>query len=162
MGTRNPFWGAGKVSHHQQLASIDRGSNADLPVRPQCDNIPVDVFPNEVYDGAVDPEGAAPDEPEDAEAEEAVPRASIAPISPTAAERSNHRLSRRAQFRSWCAHCLRIRGRENQHGRTNNGAKAFPILHWDYGYLSSKDEEGDRLAEENRESPLLVMRDSTS
>ena len=45
-------------------------------------------------------------------------------------------------YRSWCPHCVRIRGRANPHSKSDSGnERAYRILHWDYAYLSSSSDK---------------------
>ena len=99
----------------------------------QLPNSEIDVYPNEVYDGAE----AADAEEEDTH-EEWAPAAPTSPLMPTQADRERHVLGGHVQFRSWCAFCVKYRGRDGPHSRGGDDAdKAYPILHWDYAYLSS-------------------------
>ena len=85
---------------------------------------------------------------------------------PTQADRERHVLGGHVQFRSWCSFCVKYRGRDSPHLRSGDNAdKTYPILHWDYAYLSSTGgtpeevEAEDLDAEKNGESPLLCLRD---
>ena len=103
MAARAPFWGAGPVNSHQCEASASR-SSASLPVRPpikQLPNTEIDVYPNEVFDGAE----AAEAEEEDTH-EEWAPAAPTSPLMPTQADRERHVLGGHVQFRYWCAFCV--------------------------------------------------------
>ena len=49
------------------------------------------------------------------------------------------------------------------HARTGaSDAQAYPVLYWDYAYLSSRTPDDDQGAELRNESPLICMRDGKS
>ena len=129
------------------------------PVRPHINSC-VELSPNEVYSGGVAPEGTGPEEV-DENFEEWAPPASppIAQISRQ--QRERHALSGHVLYQSWYPHCVRMRGLAFAHSRSNaQDSQAFPVLHWDYAYLSSRTPDDDQAAELRRESPLLCMRDA--
>ena len=122
----------------------------------------VDMFPNDVYEGGVESDGPGPDvEPDGEEQVEEEPHVSASSSPPVVSElaRQRHYLSGHVLYRSWCPHCLRVRGRDNQHKPTDSASRDYPILHWDYAYLFSKNVDDDSAAENRRDSPLLCMRD---
>ena len=66
-----------------------------------------------------------------------------------------------------CAECVRGRGRNMRHMTRDATSDATPVLSWDYGLLSSNDDDaqggdGDREAEASGQSPVLCMRDRAS
>ena len=149
------------MKHHHDSTGSRHGLAASRPVSPLCQNSccpDIDLFPNEIYDGGVAEAGEAPKESEGDDFEEWAPSAPSAPPTVSPMEREKHVLGGHVQYRSWCPHCLRIRGRANQHQRYADAQeKALPILHWDYCYLSTGDSEDDEAAAARSESPLLCM-----
>ena len=105
----------------------------------------------------LDPD-AGPDvvEGEDGDAEE--PRRLRTPEEPTDREREDHRLSGHAQYRSWCRHCVRGRGRAWGHSQ-HLGDDAVPVISFDYAFLDSHDqaEVGSDNVPSEGSSPTLVM-----
>ena len=108
-----------------------------------------DLFPNEVCEGGeVAPEGPGPDADGDELFEEWAPSAPSSPPKATPREREQHALSGHVQYRSWCPHCVRARARANAHARHDAAdPQAYPVLHWDYCYLSATCEEEEKEAE---------------
>ena len=96
--------------------------------------------------------------PDNDDEAEATPRTHAVPIPPSPAERENHYLTGHAQYRSWCPHCVRTRGRSDVHPHLRP-AHHWPELAFDYAYLSSRTEAEDEAADADGQSPLVVMRD---
>ena len=78
--------------------------------------------------------------------------------------RAPHRVSREEReaheathtpYRAWCKHCVRARGRNQQHKRQNEDEKkkdAVPRMSMDYFFMSKEDEQASK-------NPLIVMVD---
>ena len=126
---------------------------ASTPISPpkSVSNNSLDVFPNDVVGGGAQEAATEPDGEEETFEEWALGASSV-PAVATPAQKEQHAISGHVQYRSWCPHCLRIRGRANKHDKDDAGSssKAFPILHWDYCYLCSTGDstEEDEKAEE--------------
>ena len=91
-------------------------------------------------------------EPEcEAEEEGKEPKVARDPGAPTAAEIAKHALTH-WPYRSWCAHCVRGRGRCRQHKTATNSDRSIPVIAADYCFIG-----GEKAA---NESPVLVMVDT--
>ena len=173
METEAGFSPAREVKEHLSPAGTEFTAcpNAGLPVRPltlQLQPIHAESSENPDLRGESSQPSAssrlaaalgnqqAVMETEDAELTEArTPRRAVSPEDPSQAEVEAHKLSGHARFRSWCRHCVRGRGCEAPHTRTQAPDSAIPVISWDYCYLSEKQ---DSTSEP--ESPTLVMWDS--
>ena len=91
---------------------------------------------------------AVEDEPNAEEAQE--PKALTNPRPPSAAEIAQHEVSH-LPYRNWCAHCVRGRGRSDDHPAS--GDREIHVV--SLGYLFLGDDEGEMLT-------VLTMCDSNS
>ena len=78
--------------------------------------------------------------PEDASEEQRAVRPLRSPCEPTREEIDSHNLTH-AQFKSWCPHCVRGRGKNSPHYPVVRDAEAIPIVSFDYCFLGSEGEE---------------------
>ena len=102
------------------------------------------------------------DEPEE---EQRMPKHHASPTDPTIREVEEHLLTGHAAYRSWCAACVRGRGRAAGHPVKRDDqaeSQTVPVLSWDYCFLSARTREEDRNPERSGESPVIVMHDSKS
>ncbi len=60
-----------------------------------------------------------------------------------------------AQYRNWCEACVHGQGREDQHLRLRGVFRELPVISYDYGFLSEKDEKD---VKEGRKSASDVTR----
>ena len=91
------------------------------------------------------------------------PRVATQPNLPCRDQIYVHEAMGHAQYRSWCEACVHGQGREDRHLRDSK-SRTVPILHYDYGFLTEKDEEDVRLKrkELSQVTRLLIGRDSRS
>ena len=78
------------------------------------------------------------------------------PGEPTQNEIDVHAQTGRANFRSWCPHCVRGRARDGPHHPTRRAADAIPVISFDYCFFKASAEA------ESEGSPILVMHDDVS
>ena len=83
---------------------------------------------------------------------------------------ATHRLTHRP-FRSWCPHCIRGKGRADQHRQSpnKNNESSIPKISSDYFFIGRRrpidraerreEEEG---AEREGQTPIIVLKDSKS
>ena len=154
------------MNRHHHGIGANCGNGANLPVSPpiSCDYFSssfshscIDICPNEGYQGGVGAEGPGPAQEEEQEVfEECAPSAPSSPPQVSQAARDHHVLSGHVSYRSWCPHCVAVRGREDSHRQAGDSAdKLYPILHWDYAFISSSCPDDDAEADKQGESPLL-------
>ena len=72
------------------------------------------------------------------------------PGAPTSEEVARHNISH-WPYRSWCAHCVRGRGRSRQHRVQQEQGRTIPVMAADYCFIG---------ADTGSESPVLVMVDT--
>ena len=100
--------------------------------------------------------------PEDASEEQRAIRPLRSPCEPSREEIDNHNLTH-AQFRSWCPHCVRGRGKNSPHYPVVRDAEAIPIVTFDYCFLGSgRTAAAESDAEAQGLSPVLVAHDDLS
>ena len=80
--------------------------------------------------------------------------------------RRPHVLTGHASFRSWCAACVRGRGRaetDQDQGRKelDDGSK-IPVLSWDYCFVRARNRINEADVEQPGNSPVLVMLDGVT
>jgi hypothetical protein len=107
-------------------------------------------------------EGAADDEPvvgfgDAAEEEGRRPRVFADPGMPSRQDVIEHNVTH-MPYRSWCARCVRGRGRNNPHRTTSIKISnaGVPVITGDYGFLITKD--GDHVGD-LKLGPMLVLKD---
>ena len=88
------------------------------------------------------PKSGSDDQPEsgEREAEEVRPvRAPPIPDTPSREEVATHRLTHRP-FRSWCPHCIRGKGRADQHRQSpnKNNESSIPRISSDYFFIGRR------------------------
>ena len=92
------------------------------------------------------------------------------PTTPSREEVAAHRLTHRP-FRSWCPHCIRGKGRADQHRRSTQKDQetSIPKLVSDYFFIGRRrppNEEDRRKEEEEAEkegqTPIIVLKDTSS
>ena len=89
-------------------------------------------------------------EEEGEEAREAV--AAPAPLAPSRMEKEMHELTH-TPYRSWCPHCVRMRGRNTAHKKKVHKEKSWvPRISFDYFFFSQEDEQANK-------NPMIVMVD---
>ena len=78
---------------------------------------------------------------QDQEAEEEAPvEAQAGPIRPTSKEKDDHNLTH-ANYRSWCPHCVKGRGKVTPHRRSEEGGRAdVPQIVMDYCFPGQSNE----------------------
>ena len=91
------------------------------------------------------------------------PQIAAQPRLPCRDEVDVHKAMGHAQYRSWCEACVHGQGREDRHLRDSKH-RSRPVLNYDYGFMTEKDEEDVRLGRKNPQqvTRLLVGRDSRS
>ena len=107
----------------------------------------------------------------DAEEEEArTVKAPPVPPTPSREEVATHRLTHRP-IRSWCPHCIRGKGRADQHRRSTqkDQTSSIPKLASDYFFIGRrrppKEEdrrEDEEKAEKEGQTPIIVLKDTSS
>ena len=89
-------------------------------------------------------------EEEGEEAREAV--AAPAPLAPPRMEKEMHEITH-TPYRSWCPHCVRMRGRNTTHKKKVHKEKSWvPRISFDYFFFSQEDEQANK-------NPMIVMVD---
>ena len=89
-------------------------------------------------------------EEEGEEGREAV--AAPSPKSPSRLEKENHELTH-TPYRSWCPHCVRMRGRNTAHKKQEKKEKSWiPRISFDYFFFSQEEEHANT-------NPMIVMVD---
>ena len=105
-------------------------------------------------------EGDAEQEPEQAAEDEGfAARALPAPPQPTPEMVASHNVSH-IPFRSWCAHCVRGRGKSFYHRKVSHEADdpSRPVVSLDYGFFGAPEEiPADSVG--GSKMPVLVVRD---
>ena len=127
-----------------------------MPVEGEVDHEGASSTPLDA-DGRVPAEASKGED--DQEHQQAEPRTHLVPPTVSLEERENHLLTGHAQYRSWCPHCVRTRGRCDRHPSANPENHVFPELAFDYGYLASRSQEEDAECEAAGHNPMLNMRD---
>ena len=91
------------------------------------------------------------------------PQVAAQPRLPCRDQIDVHEAMGHAQYRSWCEACVHGQGREDRHLR-NSKHRSLPVLNYDYGFMTEKDEEDVRLGRKtpHQVTRLLVGRDSHS
>ena len=107
--------------------------------------------------GPNDEKGVFPGEGSEEEDEEEefgkrIPQKKMDPKEPTPAERREHELTH-IPFRSWCRHCVRGRGKEEDCRKTDR-APEIPEIHIDFMFMG---EEGGKNT-----LPMVVVRERVS
>ena len=69
------------------------------------------------------------------------------PGKPTQAEIDEHRIDH-AQYRSWCGHCVRGRGRGQPHKSSDSSKNVVPIFVFDHLFICKKESDNDILSRE--------------
>ena len=78
--------------------------------------------------------------------------AAPSPKSPSRLEKENHELTH-TPYRSWCPHCVRMRGRNTAHKKQEKKEKSWiPRISFDYFFFSQEDESANK-------NPMIVMVD---
>ena len=66
------------------------------------------------------------------------------PKRPSRAEVEEHELTH-LPYRSWCKHCVKGRGKESPHRKTDEQENSMPEVHWDYMFLGEENDPGNSL-----------------
>ena len=67
------------------------------------------------------------------------------PAIPSPAEVAEHELTH-MPVKPWCEHCIRGRGRDEVHSKTDHVDQVVPVIEMDYYYLTEKPEKPDRAS----------------
>ena len=67
------------------------------------------------------------------------------PAIPSPAEVAEHELTH-MPAKPWCEHCIRGRGRDEVHSKTDHVDQVVPVIEMDYYYLTEKPEKPDRAS----------------
>ena len=88
------------------------------------------------------------------------------PLTVSKKERDEHELTH-LPYRSWCAHCVRGRGRSMAHKQleAQDRETIVPRVSLDYFFLTNRDGDKNKKVKEEEEKhlhPMLVMKDETT
>ena len=90
------------------------------------------------------------------------------PMTPSRAEVAAHRLTHRP-YRAWCPHCVRGKGRADQHRQSGQKGEfsEIPKLVSDYFFIGQKRPPGreerqreEEAAEKEGQTPIIVIKDT--
>ena len=127
------------------------------------------LYPNEELDGDEQRQEEGEEGPQGEEEVRRVKQVLI-PNTPSRTEVLEHRLTHRP-FRSWCPHCVRGKGRPDQHRASPQKKieQVIPKVVCDYFYVGKKRpadrlerEAEEKAAEQDGQTPVLTIRDTKS